>query len=120
MSMRTTRHPLHHLLPLVGTGFVLVNLLGCLALPTASVAGFDPSAYYDDQERRDYWGYRGQRDYWGYRGQRDYWDHRDYRPYWRPRYELPDRYTIHKGKKCQLRCERIWGTRDYRCREYRC
>jgi hypothetical protein len=33
---------------------------------------------------------------------------------------MPDRYTIHKGKKCELRCERIRGTRDYRCREYRC
>ena len=46
-------------------------------------------------------------------------DH-DYRSYQRPRYELPERYTIHQGKKCELRCERIWGTRAYQCREYRC
>jgi hypothetical protein len=103
--MRTTRHPLHHLVSLVGTGLVLVSLWGCLTLPAASSAGVEPTAYHDDPEHRDYW---------------DYWGQRDYRSQRRPRYELPDRYTIHKGKKCQLRCERIWGTRDYRCREYRC
>jgi hypothetical protein len=106
--MITTRHPIHHLVQLVGTGLVLVSLFGCLTLPAESVSGFEPTAYRDYQDHRDYWGYR------------DYWGHRDYRPHRRPRYELPDRYTIHKGKNCELRCERIWGTRDYRCREYRC
>jgi len=38
----------------------------------------------------------------------------------RPGDELPERYTIHKGKKCEIQCERSWGTRDYQCREYRC
>jgi hypothetical protein len=94
--MLTTHHPIHHLVQLVGTGLILVSLFGCLTLPAESVSGFEPTAY------------------------RDYPGHRDYRPYRRPRYALPDRYTIHKGKKCELRCERIWGTRDYRCREYRC
>ena len=100
--MLTTRHPIYHLVQLVGTGLVLVSLFGCLTLPAESVSGFEPTAY------RDY------RDY------RDYHDYRDYRSYRRPRYEQPDRFTIHKGKKCEIRCERIWGTRDYRCREYRC
>jgi hypothetical protein len=75
---------------------MLVSLFGCLTLPAESVAGVEPTAY------------------------QEYQDHRDYRSYRRPRYELPDRYTIYKGKKCQIRCERIRGTRDYRCREYRC
>ena len=118
--MRTTRRPLHQLVPLVGTGLVLVSLFGCLTLPAASVAGIEPTAYQDYQDRRDYWGHRDYRWDRDYRGRQDYrWD-RDYRGHRRPRYELPDRYTIHKGKKCQLRCERIRGSRDYQCREYRC
>jgi hypothetical protein len=100
--MLATRHPRRYLVPLVGTGLVLVSLFGCLTLPAASVSGVGPTGYRDYQDHRDYWGYR------------------DYRPYQGPRYELPDRYIIHKGKKCQIRCERIWSTRDYRCREYRC
>jgi hypothetical protein len=100
--MRTTRYPLHHLVPLVGTGLVVVSLFGCLTLPAVSVAGVEATAYQDDWSHRDRWGRRNDRSYR------------------RPRYALPDRYTIHKGKKCELRCERIWGTRDYRCREYRC
>lgn len=106
--MRTTRHPIHHLVPLIGTGLMLVSLFGCLTPPGEAMSGVEPTAYWD---HREYWG---DRDYWGDR------HHRDYRSYRRPRYALPDRYTIHKGKKCQLRCERIRGTRDYRCREYRC
>jgi hypothetical protein len=97
--MRTTCHPIHLLVQLVGTGLVLVSLFGCLTLPTASVSGFERTAY------REYPDYR---------------DYRDYRSYRRPGYEQPDRFTIHKSKKCQIQCERIWGTRDYRCREYRC
>jgi hypothetical protein len=106
--MRTGRHPIRYLVSLIGTGFVLFSLFGCLSLPAVSIAGTEPTAYQDD---RDYWGHW---DHW------DPWGHRDYRSYRRPRYALPDRYTIHKGKKCELRCERIRGTRDYRCREYRC
>ena len=97
--MQTTPYPIRHVMQLVGTGLVLVGLFGCLPLPAASVAGFGQTAY------RDY---------------QNYHDYRDYRSYRRPRYKAPDRFTIHKGKKCQIRCERIWGTRDYRCREYRC
>jgi hypothetical protein len=110
-AMRTTHHPIHHLVPLVGTSLVLASLFGCLTLPALSVAGVEPTAYQDDRNQWDYQDFRGHRDYWGR------WDDRPYR---RPGYGLPDRYTIHKGKKCELRCERIWGTRDYRCREYRC
>ena len=109
--MLTTRHPIHYLVQLVGRGLVLVSLVGCLTFPAASVAAFEPSPYRDYQDYRDYRDYR---DYQRYR------DYQEYRPYRRPRYELPDRYTIHKGKKCEIRCERIWGTRDYECREYRC
>ena len=101
--MLTTCHLLHHYFgQLVGLGFVLVSLIGWFTLPAESASGVEPTAY---------WGYQG------YRGDQDY---RDYRSYRRPRYEQPDRFTIRKGKKCELRCERIWGTREYRCREYRC
>jgi hypothetical protein len=29
-------------------------------------------------------------------------------------------FTIRKGHKCEVRCERIGRSGDYRCREYRC
>ena len=100
--MLTTWHLLHHFGHLVGLGFVLVSLFGWFTLPAASASGVEPTAY------------------WGYQDDRDYQGDRDYRSYRRPRYEQPDRFTIRKGKKCELRCERIRGTREYRCREYRC
>jgi hypothetical protein len=106
--MRATRHLVQHLGLLVGMAIVSISLLGCLTLPDASVSGVVPTGYQAYQDDWDDWGPWS---HWGYRHDR---------PYWRPRYALPDRYTIHKGKKCELRCERIWGTRDYRCREYRC
>ncbi len=106
--MCTTRHPRRYLVPLVSTGLVLVSLLGCLTLSAASASGVEPSAHREYQDYGDYWG------------RRDPWRQRRDWPHPRPKYELPDRYTIHKGKKCELRCERIRGTRDYRCREYRC
>jgi hypothetical protein len=31
--MRTTRYPIHRLVPLLGTGLVVVSLFGCLTLP---------------------------------------------------------------------------------------
>jgi hypothetical protein len=100
--MLTTCHLLDHSGQLVGIGLVLVSLFGCFTLPVESASGFEPTAY------GNYWDYR---DFQGYQ---------DYRSYRRPRYERPDRFTIRKGKKCEIRCERSWGTRDYRCREYRC
>ena len=106
--MVTTHDLRRYLVLLVRTGLVQVSLWGCLTLPAASVSGIEPSAYQEYREYRDY------------QGPRDYRDYRDYRSYPRPRHALPDRYTIHKGKKCELRCERIRGTRDYSCREYRC
>jgi hypothetical protein len=106
--MRTPCHLRQHLVQLVGTGLVLVSLFGWFSLHAESAAGSEPTAYGPYRDYRDYPGYR---DYQGYQ---------DYRPYQRPRYEPPDRFTIRKGKKCEVRCERIWGTRDYRCREYRC
>ena len=112
--MRTTCHPIHHLVQLIGTGLVLVSLFGGLALPAASVPGVEPTAYRAYQDDRNYQDDRDYRDYQRYR------DYQEYRSSRRPRYALPDRYTIHKGKKCEIRCERIWGTRDYQCREYRC
>jgi hypothetical protein len=112
--MRTIRHAMYHLLSLIGMRLVLVGLFGCLSLPAVSIAGVDPIGYEDD---RAHWGHRG---HWGHRDHWGHWGYRDYRPYGRPRHAMPDRYTIHKGKKCQLRCERVWGTRDYHCREYRC
>ncbi len=115
--MLTTHDLRRYLVLLVSTGLVPVSLWGCLTLPAASVSGIEPSAYQEYREYRDYQDYR---DYRGPRDYRDDRDYRDYRSYPRPRYALPDRYTIHKGKKCELRCERIRGTRDYSCREYRC
>jgi hypothetical protein len=100
--MLITCHLLHHFAQLVGIGLVLVSLFGWYTLPAESASGVEPTAY------------------WGYQDDRGYQDYRDYRSYQRPRYEQPDRFTIRKGKKCELRCERIRGTREYRCREYRC
>jgi hypothetical protein len=100
--MLTTRHLIHHFAHLVGTGLVLVSLFGCFTVPAASASGVEPTTYRYYRDYRDYHGYQ------------------DYRWYQRPRYEHPHRFTIRKGKKCQIRCERIWGTREYRCREYRC
>jgi Ni/Co efflux regulator RcnB len=36
----------------------------------------------------------------------------------RRRGDLPDRFTIDKPGKCEVRCER--SGRSYRCKEYRC
>jgi hypothetical protein len=117
--MRTTRHPIRQLLPLVGMGLMLVGLFGGPTLPAASGAGVEPFAYQNDRGYQNPWGqqdYRGPRDPWG---QQDPWGYRHDRPS-RRSYGLPDRYTIHKGKKCELQCERIRGTREYSCRENRC
>jgi hypothetical protein len=118
--MHTTRHPIPYLVQLIGTGLMLVSLFGCLTLPAGSVLGVEPTAYREYQDHRDYRDYQDDRDYQDYRDYQRYRDYHDYRSYQRPRYELPERYTIHQGKKCELRCERIWGTRAYQCREYRC
>jgi hypothetical protein len=118
--MRTTRHPIRHVLPLVGMGLMLTGLFGGFALPAASAAGVEPFAYQNDWGSQNPWGqqdYRGTRDPWG---PQDPGGYQYDRPSRRPGYGLPDRYTIHQGKKCELQCERIPGTREYRCREYRC
>jgi hypothetical protein len=123
--MRTTRHPMRHVLQLVGLGLMLVGLFCGPTLPAASAAGVEPFGYQHDRGAQNPytyqhpWGqqdYRRQRDPWGQAP----WGYRHDRPSRRSGYGLPDRYTIHKGKKCELRCERIRGTRDYSCREYRC
>jgi hypothetical protein len=44
---------------------------------------------------------------------------RDYRHDRRSRSALPDRFTIDKPGKCELRCERRRNG-EYQCREYRC
>ena len=115
--MRTTGHPLRSLVQLIGTGLMLVSLVGCLSLPVGSGAGVEPTTYREYQNDRDYQDDRDDRDYRDYQG---YGEYQQYRAYQRRGYDLPERYTIHKGKKCELRCERIWGTREYDCREYRC
>jgi hypothetical protein len=93
---------------LVGMGLILVILFGGLTLPAASASGVEPATHKDYRHYRDHRGYP---DYWGYP---------DYRPYRWPRHGSPNRFTIRKGRKCELRCQRVWGTRDYHCREYRC
>jgi hypothetical protein len=119
--MRTTRHPIRQLLSLVGTGLMLAGLFGGPALPVVSAADVEPFASQNNWGSQHPWGphdYRGTRDPWG---PQDSWGYRHDRPRRRELgYELPDRYTIHKGKKCELRCERVRGTRDYSCREHRC
>jgi hypothetical protein len=130
--MRTICDSIAHVVPLVGIGLMLASLCGGPALPAASAASVEPAAYqdrwgyqtpwgqHDDWGRRDPWG---QHDDWSQRhpqGRPDPWGYRHDRPSRRSGYGLPDRYTIHRGKKCELRCERIRGTRDYSCREYRC
>jgi hypothetical protein len=125
-DMRTIHHHRRYRLPLVGLGLLLASLFGSPTLPTALAADVEPFAYQNDwQAQSPYgsqypWGpqdYRGQRDPWG---PQDPWGYQYGRPSRRSGYGLPDHYTIHKGKKCELRCERIWGTRNYSCREYRC
>jgi hypothetical protein len=100
--MLFTCHLLHHLAQLVGAGFVLISLFGWYLLPAATASAIASA------ENADYRDYRG------------YYGSQEYRSYRRPRYGQPDRFTIRKGKKCEIRCERIRGSREYRCREYRC
>jgi hypothetical protein len=114
-DMRTTRHSIRYVLSLVGIGLMLAGLFGG---PAVSAADLEPFDYQNDWVAQYPWGPQD------YRGTRDPWRPQDpwgYRP---PRaglgYGLPDHYTIHKGKKCELQCERIRGSREYRCREYRC
>jgi hypothetical protein len=111
--MRTTK--IRQVLPLVGMGLMLAGLFG----GPASAAEVELFVYQNDYQTP--YGYQhpwGQQDY---RGQYDPWaqDRWGYR-HDRRRHNLPDRYTIHKGKKCELQCERIRGSREYSCREYRC
>jgi hypothetical protein len=113
--MRTTS--IRQLLPLIGMGLMLAGLFG----GPASAADVELFVYQHDSRYQNPYGYQhpwGQQDY---RGQYDPWsqdrwgDRHD-----RRRHNLPDRYTIQKGKKCELQCERIRSSREYRCREYRC
>jgi hypothetical protein len=112
--MRATRCSIRQLLPFVGMGLMLAGLFG----GPASATEQESFTYQNDWSAQYPWGPQD------YRVTRDPWRPRDpwgYRP---PRaglgYGLPDRYTIYKGKKCELRCERIRGSREYHCREYRC
>jgi hypothetical protein len=123
--MRTIRHSITHVVPIVGIGLMLAGLFGGPALPAASAADVELFVSQNDwgaQSPYGYqnpWGqqdYRRQRDPWG----QDPWGYRHDRPSRRQGYGLADRYTIHKGKKCELQCTRIRGTREYSCREYRC
>jgi hypothetical protein len=124
--MRTICHSIARVVPIVGIGLMLAGLFGGPALPAASAADVELFTYQNN------WGYQnpyryqtpwGQQDYWGQRdpwGRQERWGYRHDRPSRRSGYGLPDRYTIQKGKKCELRCERIRGSREYTCREYRC
>jgi hypothetical protein len=118
--MRTICHSIAHFVPIVGIGLMLAGLFGGPALPAASAADVELFTYQNN------WGYQhpwGQQDYWGQRdrwGQQDRWGYRHDRPSRRSGYGLPDHYTIHKGKKCEVQCTRIRGSREYKCREYRC
>jgi hypothetical protein len=119
-DMPTIRSWIAHGVPLVGIGLMLAGLFGGPALPAASAAAIEPFASPYEWGAQHSYGDQtpwGPQDYW--RPQAP-WGYRHNRPYQRPRHALPDHYTIRKGKKCEVQCERIRGTRDYRCREYRC
>jgi hypothetical protein len=112
-DMRTAK--IRQVLPLVGMGLMLAGLFG----GPASATDVELFVYQNDYQTP--YGYQhpwGQQDY---RGQYDPWeqDRGRYR-HDRRRPNLPDRYTIHKGKKCEVQCTRIRGSREYQCREYRC
>jgi hypothetical protein len=113
--MRTIRHSIARVGPLVGIGLMLPGLFGGPALPAASAADVEPFTDQHDNAYQHPWGTQDAREQnipGGY--QRDQLTLKELG------YGLPDRYTIHKGQTCELRCERIRGTREYRCREYRC
>jgi hypothetical protein len=113
--MRTIRHPSARLLPLVGLGPMLAGLCGGPALSAASAAGAEPFAYQHDRVAQSPSGYQHP---WG---QQDPGGNRYDRPSRRAASGgLPDRSTIHQGKTCEGPCERIRGTREESCREYRC
>ena len=119
--MPTIRRPIRHVLSLVGIGLMLIGLCEDLPLPTASAADVETFVYQNDGGYQHPWGqqeYRGQRDPWA---PQDQWGDRHDRLRRRELgYGLPDRYTIEKGKKCEVQCTRIRGSHEYRCREYRC
>jgi hypothetical protein len=124
--MRTICHSIAHFVPIVGIGLMLAGLFGGPALPAASAADVELFTYQNNWGYQHPYGYQhpwGQQDYWGQRdrwGQQDRWGYRHDRPSRRSGYGLPDHYTIHKGKKCEVQCTRIRGSREYKCREYRC
>jgi len=113
--MRTIRHLIAHVVPLVGMGLLLAGLFGGPALPAASAAGVESFEYQNDREYQNPSGSQDSReldDRGGYR--------RDQLTLRELGYGLPDRYTIHKGQTCEVQCTRIRGSREYTCREYRC
>ena len=87
---------------LCGVGLILFSLCGGTPPSTACAAGTDAPTYREYREVPEYHDYRG------------------YRLHRGPEDDAPDQFTIRRGRKCQIRCERIQGTRDYRCYEYRC
>jgi hypothetical protein len=87
---------------LCGVGLIFFSLCGGITLSTACAAGAEAPIV------REYRAYPGYHDYQGYRLHRG------------PEDDAPDRFTSRRGRKCQIRCERIHGSRDYRCHEYRC
>jgi hypothetical protein len=113
--MRATHHPIHHLVSLIATGLMLAGLLGGPALPAALAAGTEPFRYQNDSDAQHPYGF------WPpWEPQAPLESRHDHLRRMELGYGLPDRYTIHKGKKCELQCTRIKGTRGYNCREYRC
>jgi len=56
--MRTTSHSSYSLGLFVAWGLMLVSLFGSLTCPAASVAGVEPTAYWDDRGPSDYRDYR--------------------------------------------------------------
>jgi hypothetical protein len=92
----------------------LLALTMSLGLLAASGRSADAWASEDDQQDREEQPYPQEQPYQDARGSRD----DRYSP--RPREYLPERYRIHKGKKCEVICDRKTGTRNFECREYRC
>jgi hypothetical protein len=113
--MCPVRHPTRHVLLLAGIGLILAVLFSCRVLPAASAAGEAPFTYQYDQDSQNSSGSHDAREQdvpAKYR--------HDQMRLRELGYGLPDRYTIHKGQTCELRCKRIRGSLAYSCREYRC
>jgi hypothetical protein len=113
--MRTIRHSIAHVVPLVGMGLLLAGLFGGPALPAASAAGVESFTA------------RHEGEYQNPSGSQDSWEQHDRGGYRHDQltlrelgYGRPDRDTIRRGRTGERRCEGIRRSRESQCHEHRC